>query len=229
KAQRQPQTVRAEREVILAAGAVNTPQLLLLSGVGPADALRAHGISVIADLPGVGQNLQDHLSVAVVVEGRRPVTLAAAETPSQLARWLLLRRGMLSSNIGEACALVRCAREASAPDIELIFAPVAYINHGLVKHPGHAITIGVILLQPESVGSITLRFADPFAAPVIEPRYLSDPGGADLRLMVEGVKLARRVFATPPLADYVGDPVEPAAGSETDAELAAFVRAQAET
>ncbi len=225
----QPQTVRAEREVILAAGAVNTPQLLLLSGVGPAEALRGHGIPVIADAPGVGQNLQDHLSVAVVVACRRPVTLAAAETPWQLARWLLFRRGMLTSNIGEACALIRCAQEARAPDIELIFAPVAYINHGLVKHPGHAITIGVILLQPESVGSITLRSSDPFAAPLIEPRYLSDPAGADLRLMVDGVKLARRVMATPPLADYVGDPIAPAAGSETDAELAAFVRAQAET
>ena len=219
----------AAREVILAAGAVNSPQLLLLSGVGPAEALGNHGIPVVADVPGVGRNLQDHLAVVIVVECRRPVTLVAADSFGKFLRWLLFRRGMLTSNVGEACALVKLGLGASAPDIELIFAPAPYIDHGFVKESRHALTVGVILLQPESVGAITLRSADPFMAPMIEPHYLSDPSGADLRLMVEGVKLARRVLATPPLADYVGAAIEPEAGTDGDSALSAFVRAQAET
>jgi choline dehydrogenase len=220
---------RAEREVVLSAGTINSPQLLMLSGIGGADELRTHGIGSVADVPGVGRSLQDHLAVAVVVECRQPVTLLAADSLGQLARWLLRRRGLLTSNVGEACALVRVTADAPAPDIELIFAPAPYIDHGFVKLPRHAITIGVVLLQPESSGVIRLASADPFSAPVIEARYLSDAGGNDLRLLVAGVKLARTVLATSPLAEYAGAPIEPVAGTDTDAQIAAFVRAEAET
>jgi choline dehydrogenase-like flavoprotein len=222
-------TAAAAREVIVSCGAVNSPQLLMLSGIGPAARLGELGIPVVHDLPGVGQNLQDHLAVAVIVGSRRPVTLVAAETLPNLLRFLVLRRGMLTSNVAEACAFVRTDPDLPAPDLELIFAPVPFIDHGLVKPAGHGLTLAAILLQPASRGEIGLRSADPFAAPLIQPHYLSDPGGADLRVLREGVRLAQRILHTPPLAEYAGDPVEPAAGVRTDAEVDAFIREQAET
>ena len=205
---------RAAREIVLAAGAVNSPQLLLLSGIGPADHLRSLGIDVVLDLPGVGRNLQDHLAVTVVAECREPITLAKAESVVNLLRWLLSGRGMLTSNVGEACAFVCLGPGASAPDVELIFAPVAHVDHGLVKLERHGLTVAPVLLQPRSVGMISLASRDPLAPPVIEPRYLSDAAGVDLRLLVEGVRLAQRILATPPLAAYVGAPIMPAAGAQ---------------
>src|SRR5262249_40276416 len=145
--------VRAGREVLLAGGALNSPHLLMVSGLGPAAALRAHGIEVVHDLPGVGRNLQDHLSVAVIVGCPEPVTLVAAESMATLGRFLFLRRGMLTSNVGEACAFLRTRADLPAPDLELIFAPVPFIDHGLVKPSGHGITIGAVLLQPRSLGA----------------------------------------------------------------------------
>jgi choline dehydrogenase-like flavoprotein len=221
--------VRARREVILAGGAINSPQLLLLSGVGPGAALQALGITVVQDLPGVGANLQDHLASAVVVGCRKPVSLVGARSLGSLARYLLLRRGLLTSNVGEACAFVRTRPELPAPDLELIFAPVPFVDHGLVPPAGHGITIGAIALQPRSVGTVSLASADPLAPPAIDPRYLSGAGGEDLSVLLHGLRLARRIFATEPLAAYAGDCIEPAAGVDSDAALAAFVSEQAET
>ncbi len=114
-----------------------------------------------------------------------------------LARFLTLGRGMLTSNVGEACGFVRTRPELDAPDLELIFAPVPFIDHGLAPPPGHGITIGSVAVTPRSRGELTLRSADPFAAPRIEPNYLSDPDGEDLRVLVEGSKIARRIFDAP--------------------------------
>jgi choline dehydrogenase len=220
---------RARREVIVAAGAVHSPSLLMRSGVGAAAHLRAHGIEVVHDLPGVGQNLHDHLAVAVIVGCREPVSLVAAESLRNLARFLLLRRGMLTSNVAEACAFVRTRTDVAVPDLELIFAPVPFIGHGLVEPPGHGLTIGAVCLQPRSTGSVALRSADPFAPPAIEPRYLSDPGDADLRVLVEGVRLARRIFAADAFSRYAGDELEPGRGVQADAEIGDFIRDHAET
>jgi choline dehydrogenase len=185
----------------------------MLSGVGPAAHLREHGIDVVLDLPGVGQHLQDHLATGVIVFARQPVTLVAAESLANLLRFLLLRRGMLTSNLGEACAFVRSRPDLEAPDLELIFAPVPFIEHGLVKPPGHGITIGTVLLQPKSVGSIALRSANPLDPPLIDPRYLSDAGGEDLRLLIAGSRLAHRVMRSPALAAFAGDRCCPTARS----------------
>ena len=165
----------------------------------------------------------------MVAECREPITLAKAESLVNLFRWLVSGRGMLTSNVGEACAFVRLGPGASAPDVELIFAPVACIDHGLVKLERHGLTVAPVLLQPRSAGMISLASRDPLAPPVIEPRYLSDADGMDLKLLVEGVKLAQRILATPPLAGYVGATITPAAGGRSDAALAAFVREKAET
>jgi choline dehydrogenase len=222
-------TVRAAREVILAAGAVASPHLLLCSGVGPVEVLRRAGVRVVHDLPGVGGNLQDHLAVWVVAASARPVSLTAAESPANLARWLLLRRGMLTSNGGEACAFTRTDPTLPAPDLELIFAPVPYIDHLLQWPTFHGLAIGAAALQPHSRGRITLASADPLTPPRIQPGYLSDPEGRDLATLACGVTLARRILRMPALAAFAAEMVEPPPGIRSGADVETFIREQAET
>ena len=223
------ETADARREVILSGGAINSPQLLMLSGVGPAAELQSRGIHVVHDLPGVGRNLQDHLSVTVLATCRQPLSLLAAESLGNVARFLLLRKGMLTSNVGEAGAFVRTDAGLDAPDIQLLFAPVLYINHGLAPPPEHGFTVGVILLTPKSTGTVTLSSVDPYAAPRITANYLSDADGDDLRVLVDGVKLARRVIRSHAFDQYRKAELAPTADVESDAELATFVRGIAET
>ncbi|MET0912391.1 MAG: GMC oxidoreductase, partial [Acidimicrobiales bacterium] len=217
----------ADREVLLAGGAVSSPLLLLRSGIGDPAQLAEHGIDVEAASSQVGENLQDHLMVGVVMACPKPVTLVDAEKPAQLVRYLTRRRGLLTSNVGEAAAFVKTRPDLDAPDIELLFGPVPYIDHGQVEDsPGHGITLGPILLQPESRGSIRLTAADPSAAPAIDPRYLQD--GADLATMILGVREAQRLLDTDALAPFVAEPIEAPAGDD-DAAIEAFLAEQAET
>jgi choline dehydrogenase-like flavoprotein len=194
-----------------------------------ADQLTELGIPVVVDLPGVGKNLQDHLAIMDIVHSKEPVTLAAAQSLPNLARFLTRGRGMLTSNVGEACGFARTRPELDAPDLELIFAPVPFIDHGLAPPPGHGITIGSVGVTPRSVGELTLRSADPLAAPRIEPNYLSDPDCEDLRVLVEGSKIARQIFDAPALARYAGDPLLPAVRPATDDELVEHVRRNSQT
>jgi choline dehydrogenase len=219
--------IEATSEVIASAGAVNSPQLLMLSGIGDPDVLRAAGVELRHELPGVGANLQDHLACAITVQCRQPVTLSGAESPGQLVRYLLLRKGMLTSNVGEAVAFVRSDPALDAPDLELIFAPVPFLDHGRTPPPGHGLTIGVVLLQPESRGRITLAGPDPVQPPVIDPGYLTSP--ADLPRLVAGMRQAERLLAAEALRAYVGPAMDPWPGQLTDAELEVFVRQHAET
>lgn len=199
---RTPFEIEARREVILAAGAVNTPQLLMLSGIGPGAELAAHGIAVVVDAPEVGRNLQDHLVTGLVRETHEE-TIRSATRPREVLRYLLARRGMLSSNVAEAYGFVRS--DPSAPvDLEIIFAPVAYLEEGLVAPPVDGITIGAILLSPASRGVIRLGSRDPLAPVRIDPNYLSDPGGSDRRRLLGGLGVVERLFATRALAPYVG-------------------------
>jgi choline dehydrogenase len=217
------------REVIVAGGAVASPHLLLCSGVGPAEALRRVGVKVVHALPGVGENLQDHPVVWVVATSRQPVSLAAAESPANLARWLLRRRGMLTSNGGEACAFARCSPTLPAPDLELVFVPGPYIGHLLQRLAWHGLTVGAAALQPRSRGRVTLTSADPLAPPLLDPGYLTDQGGHDLATLVCGIKLARRILEMPALAGFAGQTVQPSPGVRSDADVATFIREQAET
>jgi choline dehydrogenase len=177
------------KEVVLAAGAVNSPQLLMLSGV---------------DVPGLGENLQDHLASGLLVASRQPVTLFAAERPAQLLRYVLLRRGMLTSNVAEAAAFVRTRNGLPGPDLELIFAPTLFENEGLDPPSAHGFTVGVVGLQPRSRGTIQLR-AD--GSPAIDPRYLSEPEDADA--LLAGIELARRIVSMPALSPFAGDELAP--------------------
>jgi len=191
----------AHREVILAGGAINTPQLLMLSGIGPAEHLAEHGIPVVFDNPNVGADLQDHL-VAGLAPGARGGTLFAAEKVGQLARYLTSRRGMLTSNVAEAYGFVRTevadrtGMSDALPDIEIIFAAAPYVGEGLVKLPAEGITVGAILLRPRSRGTIRLRSADPTDKPEIDPKYLSDPDGIDEATILAGLAECERLIAT---------------------------------
>lgn len=220
-------SLTAKREVLVAAGAVNSPHLLMLSGIGDADHLRSVGIKVRRDLPAVGTNLQDHLATAVMVSSRQPVTLFKAETVGQLLRYLTMRKGMLTSNVAEAAGFIRSDESLAAPDVELIFAPSPFNNHGLDPLPGHGITIGVILLRPDSTGRITLASANPTEHPLIDPGYLTDE--RDVDRLVAGVRVAERIAASPALEPYVGEPMTPYPGVVDDETLRATVRANAET
>jgi choline dehydrogenase len=224
-------TIHAGSEVYLCGGSINTPQLLMGSGIGPADHLAEHGIDCRVDLAGVGSNLQDHLFVGVITLSAEGVagSLLTAESKRNLAAWGFRGRGMLSSNVGEALAMVRTDPSLPAADIELIFAPVPFIDHGLTVPPGHGISIGAVLLQPESRGTIRLRSADPLTRPVISPAYLSDPAGRDLATLTAGVRKAQQVMGESPLAAYVDRPLEPLEVPIDDEGWHRFVREQAET
>lgn len=214
----------AAREVIVSAGAVHSPHLLQLSGIGDLGDLRSAGVEPLLESPQVGRNLQDHLSVATIMLTAEPITLVSAEKPAELVKFLTRRRGMLTSNVGEAAGFIRSDPTLAVPDLEIVFAPVPFIDHGQVDPPGHGITIGVVLLQPESRGEVVLISGDPSVAPRIDPGYLSAP--ADLERLVEGVRQCQALFATSALRGRVSGPLEPGPG-ETD--LAEFVRSQAET
>jgi choline dehydrogenase-like flavoprotein len=208
--QRDQQCVaHARREVVLCGGAINSPQLLLLSGVGDRGHLADLGIDTVYHSPEVGQNLLDHLvtPLGFDVDGD---SLAAAQKPKELLKYLLRRRGMLTSNVGEAYGFVRSRPELDLPDVELIFAPAPFYDEGLlVEPPGHGVVFGPILVAPESRGQITLRSADPLAKPVIEPRYLSDPGGVDRAAMMEGLRICARIAEAPALKDLLGPIARP--------------------
>jgi choline dehydrogenase len=193
----QERTVRAvgaRSEVILAGGAVNTPQLLMLSGIGDPQQLSRLGIEVVAASPEVGRNLRDHLAslIAVAAPGD---TLHSAATLPQLARYLLARKGMLTSNVAEAYGFVRSDPALTEPDIEILYAPVAYVYEGLVPSPGHGLSIGPVLLQPRSRGAITLASSDPLDKAVVDPNYLSDRDGADRAVLLRGLAICRRILS----------------------------------
>lgn len=220
-------TVRARREVVLSAGAIGSPHLLMLSGIGDPEHLGDLEIPVKADLPGVGRNLEDHLSVPVLMRTNRPITLAGADSPTNLARYLLARRGPLTSNVGEAVAFIRSEERLAAPDLELIFAPGMFVSHGMEKPTAHALTIGVVLLQPESRGRITLAGDDPALPPRIDPGYLSSP--ADARRLLAGVRYAERLYATRAMSPYVTEAMPPWPGKTDDEAVVTAIRALSET
>jgi choline dehydrogenase len=220
---------RASREVVLSCGAFDSPRLLLLSGIGPADELRRVGVTVRHDLPGVGRNLQDHPTGAILVRCSQPVTFFTAESIGNLLRYLLLRRGMLASNGAEAVAFMRTRAELTAPDIELIMLPLLWLDGGFTAPPEHGFTIAVVLLEPRSRGRVTLRSPDPHDKPVIDLNLFSDPNGEDMQRIVDGIRAARRITATPPLAAFNDGEMLPGPAATADADIRAVVRAEGQT
>jgi choline dehydrogenase len=209
-------------ELILSAGAIGSPQLLLLSGVGPAGELGELGIEVVHDAPDVGRNLRDHPMAIGLWDASVKDSLFAAEKPIQLVKLLLQRRGLLTSNVGEAAAFIKSRPELDAPDLELIFAPVLYLDEGLSEPDAHGFSIASVCLQPRSVGRLTLRSADPMQPPDIDPAFLSDP--EDLRVMAEGVRQAKQIAASAPLSEITDGERAPG-----DADVEEWIRGAAHT
>ena len=217
----------ASREVILCGGAINSPQLLLLSGVGPADQLKTFDIPVVAELPGVGANLQDHLAISLIYACTQPVSLAHAESLGNLLKYFLAGRGMLTSNIAEAGGFVTTRSDLTVPDIQFHFGPGFYLDHGITRPAGDWFSLGPTLLRPRSRGTITLHSADPLAPPRIEPNYLAEPD--DLATLLEGVRLARRVAHAGAFHPYRGSEMYPGSQAQSDEALENHIRAHAET
>jgi choline dehydrogenase len=223
----QPGSVRVNREVILAGGAINSPQLLLLSGIGPADDLQALGIPVVMDLAGVGKNLQDHLALPVTYACTKPVSLDSAETLGNLLTYLVTHRGPFTTNVAEAGAFLRTEPDAPATDLQYHFGPAYYVDHGFTKLQGNWFTIGPTLIKPRSSGWLGLRSTNPSAPPVIQPGYLAD--AADLRVLIHGVRFAREIVAAPAFAPYRGAEKHPGSEVKSDQEIGDYIRGMVQT
>ncbi|KZO94553.1 GMC oxidoreductase [Calocera viscosa TUFC12733] len=201
--------VREGGEVVLCAGAINTPQILLLSGLGPRKHLEDVGVECLGDLPQVGRNLQDHLQTCIPIRTKPGhsldyLQLSPLRSLPSLVRWMLGWGGLLTGNGAEAAAFCRVDDPSNAhpgaPDIEIVAAPVSFVNHGRFKAPWmRGITIDPYLLQPRSKGWVELRSKDPWEYPIIEPNYFSDP--SDLQCLVRGVRLSLRIARAPPLVN----------------------------
>jgi len=221
------ETVEANEEVILSAGTINSPQLLMLSGVGPADHLAEHDISVVHGLPGVGKNLQDHLQVKINYTCEKSITLEGADSLWNVLKYLLLKRGPLTSNVAEAGGFTSVSEGTDRPDIQFHFGPSYSVNHGFDNPDGHGFWLGALCLRPESRGQITLRSADPTADPVIDPQYLTE--SEDLDILLKGLKLVREILQAEPFDEYRGEEVSPGANVQSDEQLIEHIRETAES
>ena len=220
-------------EVLLSAGAFGSPQLLMLSGIGPAAHLREHGIPVLHDLPGVGQNLHDHPDVVIVVNAPRVTDLfgisprGVLNMLKGLFEWRGRRSGMLTTNFAEAGGFIKSAPEEAIPDLQLHFVVGKLVDHGRKTVLGHGYSCHVCLLRPKSRGTLRLASADPQVAPLIDPAFLEDPD--DVARLVRGFKVMRHLLQQPALALHGG--VESAASRDalSDAQIEQFVRHHADT
>jgi choline dehydrogenase len=214
--------VRAQREVLLSAGAIGSPQLLLLSGIGAPEELRAAGVEVRHELPGVGRNLQDHPFVTVIWEVSDTNTLYGADKPKPLAEWLLRRSGKLTSTVAEVVAFTRTRGGLPAPDIQFHMGAAYYEDHGADTYDGDCMVIAPTLVSPQARGRVWLRSSDPTAKPRIITNTLSAPD--DVRSLVAGVRLAREIAAQSPLRELIVTELKPGSASVEDAELEADLR-----
>ena len=223
--------IAARRGVVLAASSINSPKLLMLSGIGPAAHLAAHGIEVLADRPGVGANLQDHLELYVQMAASQPVTLFRhwnlVSKALIGARWLLTKTGLGASNQFESAAFIRSRAGIDYPDIQYHFLPIAVRYDGRAAAEGHGFQAHVGPMRSTSRGAVTLRSADPAAAPVIRFNYMSQP--RDWEEFRACIRLTREIFSQPAFAPYVAHEIQPGAAVQSDAELDAFIADHAES
>ena len=225
------EVIRARAEVILAASAINSPKLLMLSGVGPGAHLAEHGIEVLADRPGVGGNLQDHLELYVQMAASQPVSLYKywnlLGKAYVGARWLMGLKGPGASNQFESCGFIRSRKGVTYPDIQLHFLPIAVRYDGKVAAEGHGFQAHVGPMRSASRGAVTLSNADPAEAPVIRFNYMSEQSDwADFR---QCIRLTREIFRQEAFKPYVKHEIQPGAAVQSDAELDDFIREHAES
>ena len=226
------QTAKARREVILSAGAFQSPQLLMLSGLGDGETLQRFGIPVAAHLPWVGQNLQDHLDYTVIHRAKSLDVLGASPAGAlrllkEIGRYRRARRGMITSNVAEAGGFLKSDPALPAPDIQLHFCTAVVHNHGrTLRHLMHGYTLHACVLRPKSRGTVKLASHDPMAKPLIDPRYLSEP--EDMAVLVKGFRMARAILDAPAFAPYKYCEMF-TEGMESEEEIRAAIRARADT
>jgi choline dehydrogenase len=222
--------ITAKREVIVSAGAVATPALLMRSGIGPAEVLRAHGIDVVVERAAVGSDLQDHVASGMAVGTDGGSLYGADRDPRVLARWVAGRRGPATSNIGEAVAFLRTDESEPAPDLELLAIPAALLDHGRTRFRQHGMTVIAIVLTPHSRGRVTLRSADPVAPPIVDPGTFTDAGDRDLDRMVSGLRTVQALLTeTRALGGRVTDRLSPDRQITSSTALRAHARATGQT
>lgn len=225
--------VRASREVLLSAGALLSPQLLMLSGVGPGEHLQRHGIAVLHELPGVGQHLHDHPDVVQVLNAPALKDLFGISPSGMLAQlrgvleWRRSRTGMLTTNFAEAGGFIKSDPAEAAPDLQLHFVIGKLVDHGRKTVLGHGYSAHVCLLQPRSRGSVSLATRDPMALPLVDPRFLADAD--DMQRMVRGFQRLREILSQPALARFGARELPASAGAQTPAQIEQFIRQHADT
>ena len=220
-------------EVVLSAGAFGSPQLLMLSGIGPAEHLREHGIAVVHELPGVGQNLHDHVDVVIVVNAPKVKDLfglslsGVARAVRGIFEWRRQRSGMLTTNFAEAGGFIKSADDEAIPDLQLHFVVGKLVDHGRKTVFGHGYSCHVCLLRPKSRGTLRLASADPQVAPLIDPAFLQD--GDDVARLVRGFKRMRLLLQQPALTRHGGTESALSVQAQSDAQIEQFIRDHADT
>ncbi|MBE1203033.1 choline dehydrogenase [Aminobacter carboxidus] len=231
EARRKIQVVKARREVIIAASSINSPKLLMLSGIGPAEHLKKHGISVVADRRGVGQNLQDHMELYIQQEATQPITLHSVFNPFSKAligaEWLLFKTGLGATNHFEAAAFVRSKAGVDYPDIQFHFLPAAVRYDGKAAAKSHGFQAHVGPMRSKSRGAITLRSSDPWAKPEIRFNYMSHPD--DWEDFRHCIRLTREIFAQQAFDPFRGQEISPGSKVQSDEQLDAFIREHSES
>ena len=223
----QDRTVHANAEVIISGGSVNSPQLLMLSGIGPGAHLREFGIDVAVESPGVGQNLQDHPVSGLLLYTKGTTDLAQFQTVGNLVKWKAAGRGPLSSNVAESGAFFKSRDDLPAPDMQIHMAPSGFYDNGFHEPVRHAVTIAPTLVKVKSTGYLKLRSADPTWHPEIDPAYFEDQ--SDLDAMVAGYRRALETIDQGPFAKFVADPWIPASLDPTDDQIIAAIGELAQT
>ena len=225
--------LRASREVLLSAGALLSPQVLMLSGIGPGAHLQSLGIATVHDLPGVGQHLHDHPDVVQVVSAPQLKELFGV-SPSGILRaikgifeWRNFRTGMLTTNFAEAGGFVKSQPGEAIPDLQFHFVIGKLVDHGRKQTFGHGYSCHVCLLRPRSRGSVTLASTDPMQAPLIDPNFLADRD--DMDRMVRGFRIMRNLLSQPALAGYRGQELAASAAAQTDEQIEQFIRNHGDT
>jgi len=228
---KQPVRVTANREVLLSGGAVNSPQTLLLSGIGDPEILKRFDIPVVAALKGVGKNLQDHLDASIQYESSQPITLySQAKRLNALKtglNYMLFKKGLATGQGLESGGFVKSRPDLENPDLQFHFIAALMTNHTRTRMDRHGFMAHVCQLRPQSRGYISLKSNDPLAAPIIQPNYLE--AEEDRRAMREGTKIARDLFAQEAFDPYRGPEMWPGAHVRTDAQIDAWIRKTAET
>ena len=225
--------LKASREVLLCAGALQSPQLLMLSGIGPHAHLQQNGIATIHDLPGVGQHLHDHIDVVQVVEAPKLTELFGLSFKGfprvlrGILEWRNSRSGMLTTNFAEAGGFIKSQAGEAIPDLQLHFVIGKLINHGRDTVFGHGYSCHVCLLRPLSRGSVQLSSNDPFTAPLIDPNFLGHHD--DMQRLLRGFKLMRRILSQPALTGLGGQELPASAAAQTDPKIEAFIRNHADS